>query len=209
MFVLLVALVAGVAVGVSLSRASGLGPLRARIVALAEGQIGYRTDPVHSYCNKFSAYWDAGTEDCPSGERAEEWCADFAAWAWKTAGADVTYELTPGDLNSNSASFYVWGVDHGTWHAASSPYVPQPGDVAVYGLDPGAVTAAHVAVVTASNGEGVAPDVVNGDGDRTGFSVVEAGTRQAYADVAGKGDPLSGYVSPLPASSASASAPPS
>ena len=96
MFVLLVALVAGVAVGVSLSRASGLSPLRARIVALAEDQIGYRTDPVHSYCNKFSAYWDAGTDDCGNDNRDEQWCADFAAWAWRTAGADVTYELTPG-----------------------------------------------------------------------------------------------------------------
>jgi len=189
-----------------------LSPLRARIVSLAESQIGYHTDPVHSYCNKFSAYWDAGTADCGNAGRDEQWCADFAAWAWRSAGAEVVYELRPGDLNSDSASFYVWGVDHGTWHPASSRYVPQPGDVAVYGLDPAAVTAVHVAVVTGSNGADVAPDVVNGDGDRTGFSAVETGTRQAYADVAGKGAPLSGYVSPLPAPSASgpagSSAPP-
>jgi hypothetical protein len=42
--------------------------------------------------------------------------------------------------------------------------------------------------------------VVNGDGDRTGFSVVETGTDQALAD-AGNGDSaLSGYVSPPPSS---------
>jgi hypothetical protein len=52
-----------------------------RIVAIAESQIGYSTEPSNTYCNKFSAYWDAGPADCPSGERAEEWCADFAAWA--------------------------------------------------------------------------------------------------------------------------------
>ncbi len=51
------------------------------IVAIAESQIGYSTEPSNTYCNKFSAYWDAGPADCPSGERAEEWCADFAAWA--------------------------------------------------------------------------------------------------------------------------------
>jgi hypothetical protein len=40
------------------------------------------------------------------------------------------------------------------------------------------------------------PDVVNGDGNRTGFSVVETGTDQLYAD-AGNGDStLAGYVSP-------------
>ncbi len=64
------------------------------------------------------------------------------------------------------------------------------------GSTPSAVTAVHVAVVTAATGNDRAPDVVNGDGDRTGYSVVEAGTDQAYADVRGKGAPLSGYVSP-------------
>ncbi len=172
----------------------GVSPLRARIVAIAEGQVGYRTDPSHTYCNKFSAYWNAGTDDCGNGNLDEEWCADFAAWAWKEAGAVVDYQLAPGNLNADSASFYVWGTNHGTWHPIGSGYVPQPGDVAVYGLDTAAVTAVHVAVVTADTGS--APDVVNGDGDRTGYSVVEVGDHQAYADVSGKGAPLSGYVSP-------------
>jgi len=181
----------------------GLSPLRARIVAAAESQLGYRTDPADTYCNKYSAYWDAGVDDCGNGNLDEEWCADFAAWVWKQAGAEVAYQLAPGYLNGDSASFYVWGVDHGTWHPVGSRYTPQPGDVAVYGLDTAAVTAVHVAVVTATTGDDAAPDVVNGDGDRTGFSVVEAGTRQAFADVKGHGAPLSGYVSP---SSPSASA---
>ena len=172
-----------------------LTPLRARIVAIAEGQVGYHTDPADTYCNKFSAYWNAGTDDCGNDNLDEEWCADFAAWAWKEAGAVVDYQLAPGDLNADSASFYVWGTDHGTWHPVGSGYAPQPGDVAVYGLDTSAVTAVHVAIVTA--GTGAAPDVVNGDGDRTGYSVVEVGDDQADADVKGDGAPLSGYVSPL------------
>jgi hypothetical protein len=172
----------------------GVSPLRARIVAIAEGQVGYRTDPSDTYCNKFSAYWNAGTDDCGNGNLDEEWCADFAAWAWKEAGAVVGYQLAPGNLNADSASFYVWGTNHGTWHPVGSSYVPQPGDVALYGLDTTAVTAVHVAVVTADTGS--APDVINGDGDRTGYSVVEVGDHQAYADVKGKGAPLSGYVSP-------------
>ena len=52
-----------------------------RIVTIAESQVGYSTQPANSYCNKFSAYWKAGMSGCPSGEKSEEWCADFAAWA--------------------------------------------------------------------------------------------------------------------------------
>jgi hypothetical protein len=197
-FLLVVAVVgAGAAVAYHFASRSTLSPLRARIVSIAQGQLGYTTDPSNTYCNKFSAYWNAGVNDCGgNGNLDEEWCADFAAWVWKEAGAVVAYQLAPGYLNGDSASFYVWGTDHGTWHPAGSGYVPQPGDVAVYGLDTSTVTAVHVAVVVGTTGDNAAPDVVNGDGDRTGYSVVEVGNSQAYADVKGKGAPLSGYVSP-------------
>jgi CHAP domain len=197
-FLLVAALLAagGAFLAARLDAGTALSLLRARIVALAEGQAGYRTDPATTYCNKFSAFWHAGTDDCGNENLDEEWCADFAAWAWEQAGAVVSYELAPGHLNADSASFYVWGVDHDTWHPAGSVYTPQPGDVAVYGLDVGAVTAVHVAVVTEDSGDPAAPDVVNGDGDRTGFSVVEVGDHQAFADAQTKGAPLSGYVSP-------------
>jgi hypothetical protein len=185
---------------------SNLSPLRARIVSIANEQVGYATDPSNTYCNKFSAYWNAGADDCGgNGNLAEEWCADFAAWVWKEAGADVAYQLAPGYLNAASASFYVWGTNHGTWHPVGSGYMPQPGDVAVYGLDTSAVTAVHVAVVVGTTSDKAAPDVVNGDGDRTGYSVVEVGNSQAYADVKGKGAPLSGYVSPSSPSGVSTS----
>jgi hypothetical protein len=196
--VVLVLLGAGVLVARHVLAGPALSPLRARIVAVAQGQVGYQTDPSDTYCNKFSAYWEAGVDDCGNDNLDEEWCADFAAWVWKEAGAEVSYQLAPGYLNGNSASFYVWGTDHGTWHPVGSGYAPQPGDVAVYGLDTSAVTAVHVAVVTGTTGNDAAPDVVNGDGDRTGYSVVEVGDNQGFADVKGQGAPLSGYVSPTP-----------
>jgi len=174
-----------------------LSPLRARIVSIAEGQIGYRTDPPDSYCNKFSAYWGMGTPTgCSPGLRSEEWCADFAAWVWQKAGALVVYHFTTGDLSSASYSFYQWGLAHGTWHAVGSGYTPQPGDVAVYGLDVTTQVAVHVAIVTGYSPGARGPDVVNGDGDRTGFSVVETGTDQFQADVHTTGGLLAGYVSP-------------
>ena len=189
-------MLAAVAVGIAGAQGgTALSPLRARIVAIAESQLGYRTNPPSSYCNKYSAYWQSGTS-CGPGLASEEWCADFAAWVWQKAGAVVTYRFVPGDLNASSASFYEWGIAHHSWHPIGSGYVPTPGDVAVYGLDTTTLVAQHVAVVTADPAGARGPDVVNGDGDRTGFSVVETGTDQFQADTRGSGAPLAGYVSP-------------
>jgi hypothetical protein len=168
-----------------------------RVVAIAQSQVGYNTAPSNSYCNKFSAHWGAGTAGCPNGETAEEWCADFAAWAWQAAGVDFTYGYGPGEINGGAVSFYEWGVANGEWHPATSGFVASPGDVAVYGLslgtDPSAV---HVAIVTDDSPNQPGPDVVNGDGDRTGFSVVEIGTDQVQADAGNGVSTLAGYVSP-------------
>lgn len=177
-------------------RAPTLSPLRTRIVAIADSQLGYRTDPANSYCNKYSEYFVAGATDCPGSLRDEEWCADFAAWVWKRAGATVVYQFIHGDLNSSSASFYEWGVRTHTWHPVGSGYRPQPGDVAVYGLNIADLYAAHVAIVVGVTKGERGPTAVNGDGDQTGFSVVERETNEYRADVAGHGPLLSGYVSP-------------
>ena len=168
-----------------------------RIVAIAESQVGYSTEPSNSYCNKFSAYWNAGTADCPSGERDEEWCADFAAWAWQEAGVQFTYGYDLGDINGGAVSFYEWALANGEWHPATSGYVAAPGDVAVYGLLLGAnPSAAHVAIVTDDSPGQSGPDVVNGDGDLTGFSRVETGVDQVQVDIGQDGFTLAGYVSP-------------
>ena len=173
-------------------------PLRERIVQIAKSQLGYRTDPPDTYCNKYSAYFVAGKDDCGNSNLDEEWCADFAAWVWKQAGAQVTYQFVNGDIDSSAASFYEWGIRHGTWHSAYSGYKPQPGDVAVYGLNPDTLVANHVAVVVGYTKAEAGPDVVNGDGDHTGFSVVESGTDQYKADAPGSVAYLSGYTSPTP-----------
>ena len=170
---------------------------RQQIVVLAQGQEGYTTDPSNTYCNKFSAYWVSGPADCGNDNRDEQWCADFAAWAWKSAGVPLVYQFINGDLNSSSASFYEWGVRFHTWHPVGSGYVPQPGDVAVYGLDTSTLVAQHVAIVASFTPGASGPNAVNGDGDHTGFSRVEYQTDEYNADVAGTGTALlAGYVSP-------------
>ncbi len=179
------------------TEAAAISALRGNIVAIAESQLGYRTDPPNTYCNKYSAYWVSGTNDCGNSNLDEQWCADYAAWVWQEAGAEVTYQFINGDLNSSSASFYEWGVARGTWHAIGSGYVPLPGDVAVYGLDAPALVAQHVAIVISFSAGDRGPNTINGDGDRSGFSAVEIGMDQYQADVPGTAPAvLSGYVSP-------------
>ena len=171
-------------------------PLQAHIVSAAQGQVGYRTSPDDTRCNKYSAYWGVGDATCGNANRSEQWCADFAAWVWQQGGAQVVYGQRPGQLNAGAVSFYRWGVEHGTWHPAGSRYTPQPGDVAVYGMNDSRTWAQHVAVVTSYQQGARGPDVINGDGTKSGFSVVEVGTNQYEADVTGSGAGLSGYVSP-------------
>ena len=96
--------------------------------------------------------------------------------------SEVNYQYVNGDLNSSAASFYEWGVANGTWHPVGSGYVPQPGDVAVYGLDSSDVIAAHVAIVIGYQPGDRGPTAVNGDGDLTAFSVVEVRTDEYLAD---------------------------
>jgi hypothetical protein len=164
-----------------------------RVVALAQSQVGYSTQPSNSYCNKFSAYWNAG-QSCGSGLSSEEWCADFAAWAWREAGVQFTYGFAPGEINGGTISFYEWAVDNGLWHPAVSGYVASPGDVAVYGITLGATpSAAHVAIVVDDPAGQAGPDVVNGDGD---YSVVETGNDQLTVHTAQDNvSNLDGYVS--------------
>jgi hypothetical protein len=71
--------------------------------------------------------------------------------------------------------------------------------VAVYGLDAAELIAQHVAVVVSYTPGDKGPNVVNGDGDHSGFSVVETGVDQVRADIPhGSSARLSGFVSPPP-----------
>lgn len=177
---------------------ASLAPLSVpqRIAAIAKSQVGYTTDPSDSYCNKFSGFWAAG-DACSNGDTAEEWCADFAAWAWRKAGVQFTYGYAPGDINGAAASFYEWAVANGRWHPATPTYVATPGDIAVYGLSPGTKPrAAHVAIVVRDLPGRRGPDVINGDGNITAFSTVETGGDQRYIRVGRRRYPLAGFANP-------------
>ncbi|MEV8506229.1 CHAP domain-containing protein [Actinoplanes sp. NPDC051475] len=68
------------------------------------------------------------------------WCADFAKYIFKWAGADTEH------LNGLAASFKTYGVAMGTWHRAGS-YIPRRGDAVMYDWDhDGDID--HVGIVT-------------------------------------------------------------
>jgi hypothetical protein len=172
--------------------AGASGTLGAKIVSYAESQAGYQDSPAGTYCNAFSAYWGAGS-NCGNGNYSEEWCADFAAWAWRQAGVSFTYSGTSGDINGAAASFYQWGAAHGTWHKAGSGYTPQPGDAVIYGLNSTGTYADHVAIVTSYTSGAAGPNVVNGDWWVSGNGGVVAASDQTTATGS---DGISGYVTP-------------
>jgi hypothetical protein len=151
------------------------------IVAAARSQAGYQANPYGSNCNKFSAYWGSGSL-CTNGNRSEDWCADFAAWAWAQAGIVGLYGH---GVNARASSFRTWGQANGRWHPIGDGYTPQPGDVAEY-------SDAHVGIYT--GGPATSPTVISGNWwypDRnTGQVYEEANTRTN-----GAGAALSGYIS--------------
>jgi CHAP domain len=165
--------------------------VRSTIVSIAQSQRGV-SSPGSSYCNPYSAYWGDGSSGCVSGWRSNYWCADFAAWVWRQAGVNFTYGWAGSDINAYSASFYSWGLATGNWHALSSGYQPQPGDVAVYGGLSWGGAGGHVGIYV--SGPAGAPTVVNGDWGYPGFADVYEESNESNTGPGGGS--LDGYVSP-------------
>ena len=200
---LVLALIAIVVIAVAFTAFDGMqapGCRRSRRGSSRSPRVssGYRTDPSNTYCNRFSAYWQVGADDCGNSNRDEQWCADFAAWVWRKAGVPFVYGFGPDDINAAAVSFYRWGVAHHAWHPSVPATSPKVATSPSTGSTSRRPPPQHVAVVVSYSPGARGPDVVNGDGDRTGFSVVETGTDQYKADLSGNGGQLAGYVSPPP-----------
>jgi hypothetical protein len=175
---------------------------RSAIVSIAESQDQYgarvANNPATTAdagCNPYTAYWGDGST-CANGLRANAWCADFVAWVWRQAGVSFTYGGGGSNINAWSASFYEWGVAHGTWHSISSGYRPQPGDAVVYGNLTEAPGPGHVGVYV--SGSATSPTVVNGNWatswpNPTNYGVI-INANQSNTGVSG--GVLQGYVSP-------------
>ncbi len=167
------------------------------IVAAAESQdqhnLAVVENPPGSNCNIYTAYWGRGTTaGCAPGNAAEEWCSDFAQWAWAAAGVDTT------GINGWAYTFVDWGEAHaGAWKPGPEND-PAPGDAVVWG-DTASGYAAHVGIVVGVSGGLI--DVVSGNSgppiDPQGD--VDAVWESGYFDPTTSTDdgyPIIGYVSP-------------
>jgi hypothetical protein len=167
------------------------------IVSAVEGQdqnkLAVVENPPGSNCNIYTAYWDRGTTTgCAPGTSAEEWCSDFAQWAWAAAGVDTS------GINGWAYTFVDWGLAHtGAWKPGDAND-PEPGDAVVWGDVPSGY-ASHVGIVVGvSQGmidvvSGNAGPVIDAAGD------VDAVWESGYFDPTTSttsGYPIIGYVSP-------------
>ncbi|PZS12341.1 MAG: hypothetical protein DLM57_19205, partial [Pseudonocardiales bacterium] len=92
-------------------------------------------------CNYYSTALGVGPSGhCSNGWRTEQWCADFATWVWRHAGANTS------GLNPGAISFKNYGVRHGTWHTGN----PRAGDAVVFNVSGG--SASHVGLVVSASG---------------------------------------------------------
>jgi hypothetical protein len=168
--------------------------LVARIVLAAEAEDQYHASvvetPANSNCNPFTASFGRGTTaGCPAGTASEEWCSDFSDWVWTVAGISTT------GIDGASKSFVTWGEARGQFLRGITA-TPAVGDAVVWGtLSP--LWGAHVGIVVGvSKGE---IDVVSGNSGGYGHNsgVWDSGYFLPASQSA-QGDPIIGYVSPVP-----------
>lgn len=161
--------------------------------SIAQSQLGPNQgpgnpeSPMGSGCNKYTGALYGVSSGCASGfgnkgHYGWAWCADFATWVWRQAGAGIS------GLTSSVSSFTSYGQAHGTYHSASSGYVPQPGDAAIYGT-------AHVGIVISAGK--TRPDVVQGNWNYNGDGRTWAVALQRNSTNNGGGAALTGYVTPV------------
>jgi hypothetical protein len=170
--------------------------LRQRIVQVTEWldqyQGAYQETPLDTNCNAFSYFWGRGSvAGCAPGSRTEEWCSDFAEWAWAIAGVNTS------GINGWSFSFVNWAERiPGAWKPGPTND-PQPGDAVIWG-DLDSQYGQHVGIVVGS-ADGLI-DVVSGNSgpvDALGnvVAVWESGWFDPATSSTG-GYPILGYAAP-------------
>jgi hypothetical protein len=163
-----------------------------RILALETSQLGTGETPPGSNCNIYTGFFGRGwSSGCAPNTRAEEWCSDFANWAWQWAGANVA------GISAWSFNFVVYGENHGTFFAGATND-PQPGDAVVWG-DMGSSYGQHVGTVAAVY-LGYIRVISGNDGNdevgESGFFDPSTSTIEGY--------PIVGYIAPVAGATAAA-----
>ncbi len=106
--------------------------LRQQIVSVAESQVGTRAD----------------SGNCVPGKPysiCADWCAAFATWVWRDAGASIpSMTYVP--------NVYDWAVSHGAWYGTSQLHSALPGDMIIFGS---ATNRYHIGIVDQVSGSTV------------------------------------------------------
>ena len=118
---------------------TAVGP-GARIVAVAEGQLGQSEQPPGSNEGPAIAAYREATAGAAPGE---PWCAYFASWASRQAGEPIG---PSGEGLGSVSAIWSWAQGAGRAVANGPGVVPKPGDLIVFGGE-------HVGIV-----RGVLPD---------------------------------------------------
>lgn len=147
---------------------------RARIVEVAQSQVGTKEMPPGSNCQKYGP--------CVA------WCALFATWVWQRAGIDIPQLAYSGDPAK-------WGMPRGLYHPAGSGYKPQPGDMIFFGSGPEPGGSDHMGLISKVLPNG---NVVVISGNYSDAVTVSGPAPPATVDPA---VPAYGYLSPPDAKS--------
>lgn len=128
----------------------------------------------------------------------ENWCADFAKWAWQQGGVDVS------TLGATVTTFVNYGDNNHTWHDPGT-YTPQPGDAMIFGgagYTTKASGGAHVGIVEKVNSNGTITEI---GGNQSNAVTEVTGTADSIEHtIEGSAYNFLGYVSPVGASSSTA-----
>lgn len=121
--------------------------VRSRIVATARAELarGVREDagPDRDRAGDIRRYRSAVTGPGEDPDRAEPWCADFASWVWKSAGAPFG---EAGRGEDSTRAMIAWAKQQGRWNPRGGD-PPRPGDLVMIDWRGGGAVN-HVAVVT-------------------------------------------------------------
>jgi hypothetical protein len=119
---------------------AGAGGVGERIVAIAQSQIGQSEQPPGSNESPAIAEYRSATAGASPGA---PWCAYFASWAARQAGAPIGDQ---GQGLGAVSEIWSWAQSTGRAVANGPGVVPRPGDLIVFGDE-------HVGIV-----KGVLPD---------------------------------------------------
>lgn len=96
-----------------------------KIAEVALTELDYWKDGMHGYDCQGRKYWK------DLAVPAADWCGYFATYCCKHAGV-VEFQGNK-TIYGFVGAWEQWGKEHGEWHSSGSGYIPQPGDMVIWG----------------------------------------------------------------------------